>query len=496
MKTYRKFFVSGLAIIMMMVASNCSNLTDGLSTDPVNITDGSVIATSKYLSGVEVSLTGVFEGDMARLTGMWNGYFSGEDRQYLGLAAYSASGQDFDVTWGGIYTNVFANTRLLKKGANATKNYVSVGIAQTIEGMCMGLAADLWGDVPVKEITQGPIKITTPKFDTQADAYARAHQLLDSAIVNLGLTGNGTGDYMLNGNKTAWIQVAHTVKARLYLHVRDYSNALIQSGLGVSSVSNNLMATHGQTYLQNFNFYYSFTTYDRSGYMGANSYAPRLLDPAVSTSRNNAKTNEEARLNYLYYPGGGLNFQSIAYEPNVLVDFDWGTPTAYNGFFGATTSFPIVTWQENLLITAEANMKIAAPNTTNALNALNTLRAYYNTGAHVSSGYVADYGNSYQPYLITDFAAAGIENPTGAVSQNTALLREILEERYVTLLGQIEGWNDMRRTGNFLNIPLAAGKTNYPRRLLYSQIEINTNPNVPKSGVGLYDPVTSFSSAY
>jgi hypothetical protein len=68
----------------------------------------------------------------------------------------------------------------------------------------------------------------------------------------------------------------------------------------------------------------------------------------------------------------------------------------------------------------------------------------------------------------------------------------------VTLIGQIEGWNDMRRTGNFLKLPLAAGKPDYPRRGLYSQIEINTNPNVlaASQNVTLYSPVDAFTTAY
>ena len=82
------------------------------------------------------------------------------------------------------------------------------------------------------------------------------------------------------------------------------------------------------------------------------------------------------------------------------------------------------------------------------------------------------------------------------IDPNTALLREILEERYVTFIAQIEGFNDERRTGNFLKLPTAPGKPNYPERSLYSQIEVNTNPNVPSTGVGLFDKVAAFSTAY
>ncbi|MBS1950537.1 MAG: hypothetical protein OJF59_000726 [Cytophagales bacterium] len=489
-----------LATGVFLLNSNCTNLTNGLSTDPVNLTNPSVIDPSKYMSGAQVVLIGIFEGDQARQAGMWSGYFSGEDRQYLGLSNYVTSGQDYDVEWVSIYTSLFKNTQLLKQNAAPSNNFVSVGIAQVMEAMSIGLAADMWGDVPYSQITRYPA-VSTPKFDNQATVYASAQALLDSAIANLASTGSAPGDFMLGGSKSAWTAVAHTVKARLYLHVRDYANAITQAGLGIASVSGNLMATHGNAYLQTFNLYYSFTTYDRSGYMSANSFAPKLLDASQPGSRNNAKTDETARLNYIYYPGSGLNFapQAGTYEPNVLVDFDWANPANLNGFFGATTSFPLVTFQENQLILAESYMKQAAPDPTSALNALNTLRAYYATGAHVNSGYAAAYSYNYQPYVPADFAPAGIDN-NGTDTQNQALLREILEERYVTLIGQIEGWTDMRRTGNFINIPLPTGKTDYPRRGLYSQIEQNTNPNcaalVNASGYGLFEPVPAFSSAY
>jgi len=571
-KIFNKCGLGGMvAITLMLLTSNCTKLTNGLSTDPVNVTDPHVIDESKYMSGAQVILVGIFEGDQARQTGMWADYFDGEDRQYAGLQNYVTTGQDYDNEWVNIYTSLFKNTQLLKQNARPTKNFVAIGVAQVMEAMSIGLAASMWGDVPYSQITQYPV-IANPVFDSQASVYAAAQSLLDSAITNLGLSGSAPGDFLLSGNASAWIAAAHTVKARLYLHTRDYTNAITQALSGIGSANGNIMAPHGSAYLQTFNLYYSFLTYDRSGYMAANCYAPKLLDSSVPGSRNNAKTDETARLNYLYYPGSGLNFAATpgTYEPNVQCDFDWGNPTNQNGFFGGTTAFPILTFQENTLILAEAYMKQSTPDPVSALAALNSLRAYYNTGAHVNSGYtttslsgtitassgsilivgdaktkfttelavnaqlvdakgnvigtvasIADdhdltltknsaidlpAGSSYQryrsvylPYVYADFAPGGIDN-NGTDSQSQALLREILQERYVTLIGQIEGWNDMRRTGNFLNLPLPAGKTQYPLRGLYSQIEQNTNPNCYKlvnaSGYGLYEPVPAFSSPY
>jgi len=385
-----------------------------------------------------------------------------------------------------------------------------------MEAMAIGTAADLWGDVPYTEIAKYP-RIATPKFDSQASVYAAAQVLLDSAIANITLGGNvADEDFFYGGSDVLWKAAAHTVKARLYLHTRDYANAITQAAQGIASAGDNMMAPHGDAYGQTFNLYYSFLTYDRPGYMAANSaYAPTLLDINSPSYRGNSKTIENGRLNYYYAPintFGGLN-TGATYDPNVLVDFDWGNPSAWNGFFGATTSFPILTFQENQLILAEAYMKQATPDPTNALGALNSLRQYYAAGGpfaktvyytgtpnwRISSSLTisgADVsGVLYDDYALADFAPGGIDN-NGTDDQNTALLREILEERYVTLIGQIEGFNDERRTHNFLGIPTAPGKPNYPERCLYSQIEVNTNPNVPSTGVGLFDKVPSFKTPY
>ncbi len=482
---------------VLMLASSCNELTDGYSTDPVNITDPSVISTFKYLSGAQTNLIGAYEGDVNRVVGMWTGHFSGEDRQYIGLGNYSVSGRDFNGQWAAIYSSVLKNTQIIKSKARVEKNYRVLGIAQVMDAMSLGLAADLWGDVPYQEALKYPV-ITEPKFDGQATVYNSVQVLLDSAIANLALNvpnvlNPTAADIFFGGDPDAWTAVANTLKARYYLHARDYTNAAIYSdpSNGISDATGNMMATHGTAYLQTFNLFYSFITYDRAGYMGANAFAPRLLDPTEANSRNNAKTNEEARLNYLYFPGGGLNFASIAYEPNVLCDFDWGSGAGYDGFFGCESSFPLVTFEENALIRAEALIK--SNDFAGALDALNELRAYYATGGHLSQGYVDDYGLQYDAYDASDFAPGGIENGDN-VTANAALLREILEERYITLTGQLEGFNDVRRTNNFLGLPVRPGNASLPLRLLYPQSELNTNQNVPE--VGLFEATPVNKTAY
>lgn len=79
--------------------------------------------------------------------------------------------------------------------------------------------------------------------------------------------------------------------------------------------------------------------------------------------------------------------------------------------------------------------------------------------------------------------------PVTSVTADQALLREILEERYVNFVGQIEGFNDMRRTQNetLVRVPVAPNNgTQLPQRFLYPQSEIDRNTSVPSPIPGLY----------
>jgi hypothetical protein len=108
-----------------------------------------------------------------------------------------------------------------------------------------------------------------------------------------------------------------------------------------------------------------------------------------------------------------------------------------------------------------------------------------------SGGYLsADWGTPmYAAYTTADFQAGGIENPTHSIAADRALLREILEERYVTFIGQIEGFNDVRRTlkETDVRVPVTPNKgTQFPQRFLYPQAEVSANKNVPNPFPGLF----------
>lgn len=449
--------------LLVLICSSCKKIIEDINTDPNNPTDADAVT---MLTSIMVGNMNIQEGDLARFAGMWSGYFRGYTQQYESYHQYSVITRNFDGAWQRIYSGVYKNIKILKDKAIAVNNRRMLGVAQVIEANLMGTAAALWGDIPYREAADE--NFPNPKFDAQASVYAALQTLLDSAIVNLNSTAFvsfAAQDIHFAGNMTRWIQTANTLKARYYLHIKDYPGALTSAQSGISSQANNFLAPHNNTNRGANNLYYQFLALDRPNWIDATGmYGVNLINPAGTRYRGNAKTNERARYSYFYNSSTNLNFSAN------------GT-----GFFNHSTSFPMATYAENLLILAEADARVNG--FTAGLTRLNTYRAYMNTGAYISTSYLTTGNWRYEPYVAADFAPGGIENGGASpLTQERALLREIMEERYVTFIGQIEGFNDLRRvfteTDIRVPVPLNFG-TQFPQRFIYPQVEIDRNTSTP-----------------
>lgn len=461
MKTLKIIFITTLAF----VAGACESFVEKLSeTDPTRPTDADV---ALVVTGMQVEFIGSLEGQLARSAGMWNGYFTGSDRQYIPLYNYVTSALDYDNPWANFYSFVFRQSRIVQEKANALSNKMTVGMAQVIEAHTIGTAAALWGDIPYTQAINHE-QFPNPTYDPQVQVMDKMIVLLDDAIANLNSgVGNLNGDFMSGGGApgtvltpsvTKWVRVAHSLKARYLLYKKDYSGALAEAALGVDVTANNLVGTHGTSNDQNRNIFFDFHERQRSGYMTAkNSFLAKKLDPASATNRNHAKTVETTRFK-LFYSGAGPN-----YDINV----------SSTGFFGSAASYPLMTAYETALIAAECQTRLNG--VAAGITALNSHRALLRTAFPTGT---------YADFVAADFAPGGIEN-TDNIADTDALLREILEEKYVSLYGQIEVFNEIRRTGNAVGVPPNSG-TQIPQRFLYPQIEINANTNTPNPIPDLY----------
>ena len=123
---------------------------------------------------------------------------------------------------------------------------------------------------------------------------------------------------------------------------------------------------------------------------------------------------------------------------------------------------------------------------------MNDYRAWLAGGGRLNATHDVDSLYKYEAYVDADFDAGGMENSDN-VSKDKALLREIIEERYVSGFGSWMPFDDHRRLRGagesdlVVPFPLnTAAATAHIERLHYAQDEITSNSNAPGDKT-LYD---------
>ena len=468
LKTMKNTFSLILIASMLMLAS-CEIPTD-LNDNPNEITLQDVDA-SLFLNGAQLANTMVQNSHLNRITGMFSGQLIGYTSLYSNIYGYSLSTVESNDEWNGCYTGVLTNVRHIVEAVPDDK--LLVGIAQVVEAHAVGTLAILMGDVPYTEAVNDAVD--DPVFDSQLEVLADLTLLLDRAISDLGSASSRPEDFDIyyGGDKDKWIAAAYTLKARYALIQSNYSAALTAANMGISSSAGDMnYIPRGDAAVSqgDKNLFNAILSGSRTGDLGNNgSYLLELLNDTTSAYRGNAKTNETARHNY-------YKIDETSGEGNL-------------GVIERFEPMPMVTYFENQLIKAEAAARTGA----DGLGHLNDYRAWLAGGGRLNTTFNSDTTIQYDAYVSADFASGGMENSDG-VSAETALLREIIEERYVSGFGTYMPFNDHRRlrgdseTDLIVPFPLnttAAAAYGHVERIPYAQDELTSNSNMTEDP-GLY----------
>lgn len=439
----------GLAACALLASCSINeSFVDGYGEDPNLPTDA---PTEKVFIAGQVGAIVFHEGYAARIANMWSQHFVTDENQYLTIYNYAVTAQDFDPIWSVAYVRALANLRIAQAKARQDGGKENlVAVAQINEALLMGTLAALFGDVPNREATDD--LVSDPVFEPQADVYQSAIALLDEAIRALtdmprNLSG-GIDIYSLAGSATRWIKVAHTLRARFYLHLSGQDPAHLQSvvdaaamGIDEETGRGDLRILHGTVVNEDVNLWSAFTS-DRAWLFAEGGHAMALLE-----RRGNSKTDEASRISRLFV--AGLKF------PNIRS----------GGAFTPSSPFPLVTFVENQLMRAEALARLGSD--AEALAALNLAR----------EGNRRIHGGTYDALTLQDFASGEYSG--------TTLIQEILDETYLTYISSIEAFNFVRR----VDYPLAPVRGNtIPQRFLYANTEINANSNTPQPIPSLTEP--------
>lgn len=464
MKNFRIYiFISILFTANLLIGCKQLFEENDIQNNPNAVTD---VDVRTLLSGTMLGVAFLHEDTDTRIASMWSGELNGLSRAHLGFGQYIVSSQTF--SWNNLYP-VANQARLVQAKADILGDKWTKGVGQILEAVVIAKATALYGDVPYKQAFDSQ-NFPTPIFDKQIDVYVALQITLDKAISNLSSSTGlafGSNDFIYQGDVNKWKAFANTLKARLYLHTKNYEQAIVSANLGIQNINGDGLIPHGTSQGQNTNQNYDFFRVSRAGDTGfEGTYLRTLLQSRINSS--NTKTNETALYNHFIKAG--------ITAPNSL------DPNTADGAFVADAPHPILTHYETQLIIAESEARLG--NTNGALIALNKVRLALSMG-YLNGKTFSATNRKYDPYIINDFGVSGLANPTNLSTTQEAILYEIISQRYIILLMQYEVFNDYRRLASALPvvqlpIPLTVG-TKKPQRFIYPQQEINSNPNVPQS---------------
>jgi starch-binding outer membrane protein, SusD/RagB family len=436
---------------VLVAGSACSNFLSGdkLDNDPNRAT--SAQAAQLFVAS-QVSSYYILTGHATRVLAMWSQQMAGTDRQYIGYDQYSVTEGLF-----GEFTSVYTggglvDHRAIQAEAVTSGNKTLAGIDKVWEALVVSYAADNYGNIPYSEA----LTAATPKLDGQLAVYAALQTLLDGAIIDLQANVGTVGalDLSFGGNNAAWIKVARSLKARLYMHTAEvtpgaYALALTQAQQGISAPSGDLKTRHSASNGEE-NIWWQFVFRDRDSYIRPGKFLVDLMvarnDPRLPLyfSKNQKGAYGGAA------PGEGLDvdLHSNLSDSRLVPEFPQ----------------PLVTWAETQSIIAEAAQRTG--NTALARSAMDAVRADAGLGS------------------------------IGASLSGAALLQQILEEKYIALFQNAEAFQDYKRTC-YPNITpaVATAAAGIPARFTYPVAERSANPNIPDIGAqprrNPNDPVTA-----
>ena len=454
--------------IVMFTLHSCTEMVEGINENPNDLTVEDV-SEVLFLTGGQLANIQLQCGHLNRVSGMYTGQLIGIQALYANIYGYNLTTGEANSEWNALYVGVLTNMRHII--ANSDSDLLR-GIAMIIEAHAFGTAASLWGDIPYSESADPEIQ--DPAFDGQVSVYSAVIARLDEGISTLNGAPTSTipEDIYFGGDKAKWIAAANTLKARFYLHQKDYANALSAAQNGISSASGDMKFTPGNSVSGDTNLFWTILAGSRAGDLGNNadgtdSYLLQILDASNALYRGNAKTDETARRAYYTIDESGSSNLGIIQEREPQ---------------------NMVTYFENKLIMAEAAARsggVAA-----GLPHLNAVRSWLNGGGNLNDNFDGLAFN-YAAYEAADFAPGGMENPDN-ISADNAFLREVIEERYVSGFGMHMPFNDARRlrkSDGLIAVPYVmegADNSRKPERMPYARNELQSNSNAPEEDPGIF----------
>jgi starch-binding outer membrane protein, SusD/RagB family len=450
----KRYVKAGLVLSLVVLTAGCDDFIQGpgLTESPNSPTGGTA---KQQLIAVQARMSTLLAGQLARTAGIYTQQIIGSFNQQQSVTQYQYGESDYSGFFNGFYVGGgLLAMRNIQAMAREENDRLMEGIALIWEGLAMGTATSIWGDIPYSEAISD---VLTPRLDQQQQVYTAVQAKLDEGIAALQAAGASgaaeTADLIYCATAgcnraqqiSRWIAAAYTLKARFHLDLVErqgnaaYTAALAAAERGIlEAPANATQAMHGQG-PGDFRTFHG-PTQDVDANIWAGFLSQRGGDiRAGHTLVQMLKDRNDPRLQAYFNPNAAGEFFGLS-QNNTVVG---GPASEINSAVRRQFTFrqPIVTWAENQLIMAEAKFRL-----TGAAAAL----------PHVNA----------------------VRQAVGMPALASVTFEDVMREKYIAMFQNIAVWSDYRRTCIPAITPFGTA-AEVPGRIPYGSFERTNNPNFP-----------------
>lgn len=391
--------------------------------------------------------------------------------------------QQLSGVWTNIYLNTISNLNVMIRKAQAANQPFYLGTAKILTAVNLGLATNMWENVPYSQADQGTNGIFRPNYDTQEQVFKSIQTLLDEGIAALQPIATQStlraDDLAYNGNVARWIRLAWTLKARYFMELsRKGSTAAANSAL--TALANGL-----QSNADDFQVVYN-----------SRNFNPWHSNVALANNTGNLTITHGA-----YFINQMNGSTGVPTDPRLpLIAARPATATTWVGVTagrgtgsGSNVSFNTTTWQS----TQTAPIQICTFSEAKFIEA--EARFIANGGTTTSKGTTAQAYAAWQEGTRANMLKIGVTAANASAFLDNALvnigaanltLANIMTDKYESLFLHPEVWTDMRRYGysndvyRGLNLPENLSpdlQGRWIQRMSYPSSETSRNTEVARA---------------
>jgi hypothetical protein len=485
------------ALILTLLFASCESWLD--VNDNPNYPDDT--GYEVVLPSGITSVVYVMGGRYQVLGSLWSEHWTQSlgASQYAGIDSYDINSSSFDDNqFGELYTGALKAFEYVRKGSAAEEQWNYYLIATVMQSYTFQVLADLYDQIPFSEALAGDMNNLTPRYERGQDIYDSLIVRIDKALAKDldrdDLKDPGKNDVIFGGVMARWVEFANTLKLKLYLRQSEVRPDIARTGIE-------------ELYAGNADFLSADAAFDH--FEDQSGQRNPLYETDINVFGGNPnlvlsrtlhsyllENDDYSRLNLMFYtPQAGGAHKS-------LVQGNYNDPDEPAGTNSSSYSKPILLPREKvyLMSYSEACFLQAEAIIRYNTESYSVAREKYNAG--LSAAYtrllvLSDLTQEEKDNLIQSFVNGRYRFTTEG-SPLEEFLERIIVQKWVSLAGvqSLETFfehnrthypkvsdvlpdNDLYEPGSFTVSVNNVTSGRFPKRLLFPESEVTSNPNTP-----------------